>query len=380
MSHGSAGQVDGQTINGIRWHYQAGYNAYIDQGSIAHQGSYLLHKASDYTYHKNHKCYNSCTHGSEDGGQGHGNSQQGQGKNLIEINEYIYGPLGGKIISLLYVWYFFHLATKILHHYAAYISTVMLNLTPREVIILCTLALAAYMVYNGVQVMGRCALALLPAILFIFLFILSTISNEIKPVALLPIMDIPVRDFLKATFNTAIYPFGEIIIYLMLFRFLSEQKKLGSSIIWGMSLGMINIVALTLLAITVLQNLGSIYTYPVHAMITRIDIANIITRVDVLGGSAGLLLGIMKIAVLYYAATLGAAQLLKLSSYTPLVLPMGLLLFDFSILQFPDANSVFNYHIMTYPYFAMIFEFIFPALTLSLAWARKKVPERVSSG
>lgn len=88
----------------------------------------------------------------------------------------------------------------------------------------------------------------------------------------------------------------------------------------------------------------------------------------------------MKIAVLYYAATLGAAQLLKLSSYTPLVLPMGLLLFDFSILQFPDANSVFNYHIMTYPYFAMIFEFIFPALTLSLAWARKKVPERVSSG
>ncbi|MGI6421244.1 MAG: GerAB/ArcD/ProY family transporter [Syntrophomonadaceae bacterium] len=302
------------------------------------------------------------------------------GKNLIEINEYIYGPLGGKIISLLYVWYFFHLATKILHHYAAYISTVMLNLTPREVIILCTLALAAYMVYNGVQVMGRCALALLPAILFIFLFILSTISNEIKPVALLPIMDIPVRDFLKATFNTAIYPFGEIIIYLMLFRFLSEQKKLGSSIIWGMSLGMINIVALTLLAITVLQNLGSIYTYPVHAMITRIDIANIITRVDVLGGSAGLLLGIMKIAVLYYAATLGAAQLLKLSSYTPLVLPMGLLLFDFSILQFPDANSVFNYHIMTYPYFAMIFEFIFPALTLSLAWARKKVPERVSSG
>jgi hypothetical protein len=57
-----------------------------------------------------------------------------------------------------------------------------------------------------------------------------------------------------------------------------------------------------------------------------------------------------------------------------------LLLFDFSILQFPDANSVFNYHIMTYPYFAMIFEFIFPALTLSLAWARKKWPERVSSG
>ena len=125
-------------------------------------------------------------------------------------------------------------------------------------------------------------------------------------------MDIPVRDFLKATFNTAIYPFGEIIIYLMLFRFLSEQKKLGSSIIWGMSLGMINIVALTLLAITVLQNLGSIYTYPVHAMITRIDIANIITRVDVLGGSAGLLLGIMKIAVLYYAATLGAASCLSL--------------------------------------------------------------------
>jgi spore germination protein KB len=302
------------------------------------------------------------------------------GKNLIEINECIYGPLWGQIISLLYVWYFFHLTTIMLHNYSAYISTVMLNLTPQEVIIICTLLLTGYMVNNGAQVIGRCALVLFPLILLIFLFILTTISNEIKLEALLPVMDISTGDFIKASFHTAIYPYGEIIIYLMLFRFLTEQKKLASSVMWGMSLGMMNIVALTLLAITVLQALGGIFTYPVHAMITRIDIANIITRVDILGGSAGLLLGIMKIAVLYYAATLGAAQLFKLSSYTPLVLPMGLLLLDFSILQFPDVASIFNFHALTYPYYAMLFELILPAISLLLASARKRIQERLPAG
>lgn len=302
------------------------------------------------------------------------------GKNLIEINECIYGPLLGKIVSLLYVWYFFHLASIMLHNYAAYISTVMLNLTPQEVIILCTLALTAYMVRSGAQVIGRCAVALFPLILLTFLFILTTISNEIRLEVLLPIMDIPPRDFIRASFQTLIYPFGEIIIFLMLFRFLNDQKKLGSTILWGMSLGMANIVALTLLATTVLRALGGLFTYPVHAMITRIDIADIITRVDILGGSAGLLLGIMKITVLYYAATLGAAQLLKLRSYTPLVLPMGLLLLDFSILQYPDAASSFNFHALTYPYYAMLFEIFLPVLTLLLALIRKKIQGRAAAG
>ena len=295
------------------------------------------------------------------------------GKNLIEINQCIYGPLWGKIVSLLYVWYFFHLASMMLHNYAAYISTVMLRYTPSDVLILCTLAMSAYMVRNGAEVMGRCAVNLLPLILLTFLLILTTISNEIELEALLPIMDIPARDFIRACFQTLIYPFGEIIIFLMLFPFLKDQNKLGSSIVWGMSLGMANIVVLTLLAITVLQALGGIFTYPVHAMIIRIDIADIITRVDILGASAGLLLGIIKITVLYYAATLGAAQLLKLPSYTSIVLPIGLLLFDLSILQFPDASSSFNFHALIYPYYAMLYEVLLPALTLLLALARKNI-------
>lgn len=295
------------------------------------------------------------------------------GKNLIEIHDCIYGPIIGKAISVFYIWYFLHLGSIVLFDYGSYISTVMLPTTPQEVIVLCTLVLIAYMVRNGIEVIGRCAAALFPIIVFTLLFITITISNEIRLDALLPIMDIPAREFLKASFQTAVYPFGEIVVYLMILTFLNNQKKLRLSIFLGMTLATFNLMTLSLLSITVLQALAAIFTYPVHAMIYRIDIADIITRVDILGASSGLLLGTIKIAVMYYAAALGTAQVLNLRSYTPVVLPIGLLMFDLSILQFPDTIDNFVFHSQTYSYYAVLFQLILPLLTLLVSQGRKKI-------
>ncbi len=294
-------------------------------------------------------------------------------KNLIELNNCIYGSILGRLVSLLYIWYFFQVGSIAVRDFADFLSAIMLPFTPITVFLLFSMALVAYMVRSGIEVIGRCATAIFPVIMLTLVFITTTISNEIKPDGLLPILDISARHFLKASFQTAVFPFGEIIVYLMIAVFLNNQKKLRLSIITGMTIAVLNLVALSLLTITVLNNLAGIFTYPIHAMIYRIDIADIITRIDILGASAGLLLGIIKMAIFYYAATLGTAQVLNLRSYTPVVLPIGILMFDLSIIQFPNAVDNFVFHSQSYSYYAVLFQLIIPLLTILVSQTKKKV-------
>ncbi len=300
------------------------------------------------------------------------------GKNLIEINDCIYGSIIGRIVSLLYIWYFFHLGSIAVRDFADFLSATMLPLTPVAVFVFISVALVAYMVRSGLEVIVHCATVIFPLIMLTLVFISSTISNEMDFSTLLPILDISARDFMKASFQTGIFPFGEIIVFLMVAAFLNNQKKLSSSIILGMTLAALNLLALSLLTITALDNLADIVTYPIHAMIYRTDIAHIITRVDILGASAGLLLGIMKMAVMYYATVLGTSQILNLRTYTPVVLPIGLLIFDLSILQFPNATDNFVFHYQTYPYYALLFQLFLPLLTLLVSQVRKKIKGAVS--
>ncbi|KUG04571.1 spore germination protein gerkb [hydrocarbon metagenome] len=300
-------------------------------------------------------------------------SREYPGKNLIEINDAVYGSIAGRIISLLYIWYFFHLGSIVVRDFADFLSATMLPFTPIPVFVFVSLVLVAYMIRSGIEVIGRCAAAIFPLIMLTLFFITATISNEIKFNSLLPIMDITARDFLRASFHTAIFPFGEIIVFLMVAAFLENQKKIASSLILGMVLAVLNMLALSLLTITVLNGLAGVFTYPIHVMIYRIDIGDIITRVDILGASAGLLLGIIKMAVMYYAAALGTAQVLNLRSYTPVVLPIGLLMFDLSILQFPNALDNFVFHSQTYSYYALFFQLFLPLLTLLVSQGRKKI-------
>ncbi|HHY06484.1 MAG TPA: GerAB/ArcD/ProY family transporter, partial [Clostridia bacterium] len=45
-----------------------------------------------------------------------------KGKNLIEINDLIFGSYLGKVVSLVYLWYFLHLASMVLRSYGDFFT------------------------------------------------------------------------------------------------------------------------------------------------------------------------------------------------------------------------------------------------------------------
>ena len=55
-----------------------------------------------------------------------------------------------------------------------------------------------------------------------------------------------------------------------------------------------------------------IYTYPSYTAVRAVNIFEVITRIEILVVINFLTMGFIKVTVLYYAVSLGTAQLLKL--------------------------------------------------------------------
>lgn len=279
------------------------------------------------------------------------------------------GPYIGKFISILYIWYFFHLTTIVVRDFSALLSTIM-PFTPIYVFVFASIALVAYMVRSGIDVIARCGVIFIITAVTVIIIISLLLVNEMNFSALLPLFDIEPQELLKYSFHTAIFPFGEIIVFIIFAAALNDHSKASYSLLMGMFLVMVFLLALSLLVIVVLDNAGSISTYPAYTLLQRIDIAEIITRVDIIGLSAALILGIAKMAVMFYAAVSSTSQVLNISSYKHLVLPFALLMLSVSIIIFPSSIANFIFHENTYSYYAFFFQFILPLLTLIAAVIR----------
>lgn len=292
------------------------------------------------------------------------------GKTLVEINEIVYGSYLGKIISLFYLWYFFHLGAFVLRDFGDFFNTFMPS-TPLPIFIIFTLLICASVVRNGVESIVHTSIILVPFIIFLFISDLFLILPKIDLSNLLPILDISAEKFIKASHSAAIFPFGETIASLMLVAFLNKHREGRSSIIKGLLFAGLFLIISTIRNTAVLGATASITTYPSFTVVHLIDL-EIISRVEILISVSLLCMGFLKISVMYYGTVLGMAQVLKINSYRPLVLPIGILMFIMSIIQFDSSVENFFFSITFYPYSTLLFQFFLPLITLITAATRKK--------
>ncbi len=299
------------------------------------------------------------------------------GKTLVEINDVILGPLCGKIFSFMYLWYFFHLGAIVLRDFGDFMSTIM-RVTPPSVFLLITTALVAYLVRNGIEVMARCSLIIVIFSFLLLPLVFILVSNNIDLANLLPINSIGAGEFLKANYEVTIFPFGEIIVFTMIIKSANDYSKIKRSIITALALTCMFGTIFNVYVISGLGNNLATATYPGYEVIRRVDIFGIITRIDVVGATADLALGVLKASVILYAVALGIAQIFKLRSYTSIVLPLGTLMFLLSLIQFNSSIENFIFHERTYLYYAVLFQAFLPALTLTIDRIKKALAGRTA--
>jgi spore germination protein KB len=197
------------------------------------------------------------------------------GYDLFDILNSVFGKIIGKFISIMFIWFAFHLGTLVMYNFGIFIETVGLTMTPMIIPIACIAILSAWGVKEGIEVLGRWGEFFLPIVMILFalsslLLIPKMDINQIKP-----ILYEGVKPLLKGTFSLFSFPFAETVIFTMVFYSLKNKRSSFKIYTAGIVFTGIMGILMTLTIILVLgANIASEIYFPSYAAISRLSVGN----------------------------------------------------------------------------------------------------------
>jgi spore germination protein KB len=284
-------------------------------------------------------------------------------KDLFEILDLNFGKFFGKLISLVFIWFAFHLGALVLRNFGEFISTVGLPETPKIVPVIMFGLLCIYGAKAGIETLAKCAeyfIIFVIAIIIIFGF-LAIPSMDMDN--LLPIMGNGLGKAMSGVLSSFTYPFGETVVFMMILSALQNKKSPYRVYIPALFLGGLVILIIALRNIMILgpNTLEAVY-FPSYSALSRINIGNFLQRLEIAVTIVFILSGFIKITVCLLAATKGVARVLGFDDYRILVAPVGLLMVNLANIIYKDIGEMFDWAFKVWPYYALLFEVILPIL------------------
>ncbi|MEH7336530.1 GerAB/ArcD/ProY family transporter [Neobacillus drentensis] len=296
---------------------------------------------------------------------------------LTSYIQKITGKWIGRLIAILYIVYFIYDASRVLRDFGELLTTTIYTSTPLFVINTLMILTIIYAIHKGFEVLARVG-EIYFAIIYILAiggFSLILFSGLIHFENILPILENGwkpvIKTFLRETFT---FPFGEMIVFTMVLPFLNEPKKVKMACIGGILLSGINI------AITAVINIAALGTdlfvrsnFPLLTTIGKIQLANFIERLDVLFMLYLVIGGFFKIAIYYYVAVAGAADIFNFKNQRKLGFPIGVLvLFSSVTIATSYAEHIKEGLNVVTIYLHWPFQIIIPCILLILAFFRNR--------
>ncbi len=289
-------------------------------------------------------------------------------KTLIEINCFLLGKWLGTLVSILYIWYFIHLAALILRNFAEYVVTISLPETPLWFITLCYVLVTGYSVRSGLEVTSRTASLVVPLIFIFQIAILFMVLPYFDLTNFKPILDEGIRHVPRAAFSVITFPYGETIVFLMIFPFVTQQKKLKKSYLISLLLSGLLLLLGIVRDIAVIGATGIEKTiFPPHLTIQHIPYFNI----EPLIGVIFFISGATKISVCFLGATIGISQLSHAENHRPFVIPVSTILVGLTIWLYKSTPEMLDWASNVAPYYAIPFQLVIPLLLLIITYIKK---------
>lgn len=298
-------------------------------------------------------------------------------KPLTSYTKEIFGNYLGWIISLLYVLYFLYIAARVLRDFSDLLLTSTLPKTPLLPISALMILSISYVIFHGIEVMGRTA-----EVIFIILLFLGIIGNLFIHISgnvnyhhLMPILEEGWRPILTTVFpETLTVPFGEMIVFTMLFPYLNKPTLMTKSVLFGMVASGIVLSYTLALNIAVLgADLVGRTTFPLLATIGMVNIAEFLQRLDAIVVFT-LIIGVFfKIAIFFYSALIGISDLFHFPTYKKMVLPIAIIVLYFSMVIASNFSEHIEEGLQFVPLYLHIpFQMILPLVMVVLTWIQKR--------
>lgn len=226
----------------------------------------------------------------------------------------ILGKFPGKILAFLYMLFFLYLAARVLRELGEMLAVVGYPSTPLVMNHLLLIIVIMYTVRKGIEVIARSGELFFAFIYLLaitgFIFIIA--SDLINLSNLKPFLEDGIFPVFKVAIDRVLFfPFGEIFAFSMILPYLNKPKKATITGLLALGLCGINLAISTVINISVL----GVHTlertqFPLLNTIQSIELAEFLERLDIFFMLSLVILGFFKLAIYFYVAVIGTADIL----------------------------------------------------------------------
>jgi spore germination protein KB len=291
----------------------------------------------------------------------------------VEINEKVFGKWIGKMMALLYLFYFYYLSASMIRDIGDFFATQILVETPIQIIMIMFLLISLMGVRLGLEVICRTALIFFPWIVALLFILFLVLIPEIKLENIQPILGEGLKPSIKGSYHILGLPYLELLIFLMITPYVAEKVNMNKAFYRGTLIGGIVLTIVIILSILVLgADISARQSYTTYALGKKISIGRFLERIEVIITIIWIFTVYFKVTICYYGLSLGLAQVLGLKSYKILLFPLAFLIITFSIFSHADIVHFNNFTAKTWTPYSLTVCFFLPLLLLVVGKIRKK--------
>ncbi|WP_456279955.1 spore germination protein [Bacillus sp. K7] len=301
--------------------------------------------------------------------------------------EYMDDMLGTKlswIFSFLYILYFAYIAARVLRDFGEMLLTFAYHDTPIIILNALLMGVSIYAVRKGIEVLARSAELLFGAMYLLGAFglVLLIVSGSVEPQNLKPVLADGFSPIIHSVLTQTMYvPFGEVVLFVMIFPYLSDRKGVKKTGMLAMIISGMVVTLTVAINISVLDvDLTLRSQFPLLSTIQTIKVEEFLDRLDVFFMLALIIGGFFKVSLYLYAVVVGTSTLFKEKNPSQLAYPMGFGILLLSITIATNFSEHLNEGLKVVPlYIHLPFQLLFPLFLFIIAVWKKKRREKVKS-
>lgn len=300
------------------------------------------------------------------------------GLTLVEWYPRQFGRWIGTPIAWMYPLLFIYDAGRGLGDLRDLIPTTILPTTPSWIILAIFMSVVAYVLFCGIETIGRLGEVWLPILfLLLILELVLILSSEIIHIkAVLPLVGQGWGKIWNSVWPLGItQTFGETIGLAMIWPLVKRPEKIekmtiAASLLVGFLISLLDMIAITVLG----ESTFSRSIYPLYVLIQQINIANFLQNLDALGVMYFLTTSFFKISIHLFAAIYAIQKLTQVKNSRVFILPAVVIVLYLGLKMASSVIDHIEAGLKVLPYNLWIPLFlVLPSILFIVAWIRRKL-------
>jgi spore germination protein KB len=292
------------------------------------------------------------------------------GLNLARIHNVVYGRYLGTAVSLYYLCFFLLLLSLTAKDIGDIYNTFFIQDTPEEVILIAFIGVCAYAAWNCIESLARITPFIVTIVSLTIIATTIMLLPKMDFANFLPVGELPLINFIHATQIVTEVTFGLILPISLSIAFTANKpRQAGRAMILGLLAGVFFFMIIVVRNTAVLGNTEALLFSPSFQTSRLINIG-FLSRLDILFAVGHTFGQFLICSIYFYITVLLLSQILGLSTYLPLIFPLGCIAVVLGMTLYPSITAHFqstqNVEIVIF-FPAM---FVFPPLTLLISKIR----------